>query len=202
MLGCDVAELELFQALPCPLTCGRWHEPNVAVWCVLVGRTWRCSSRQAVVAKSLGTRTRRTSTSRWTHPSSVSSGVSRTCSARSNGCALVGQITRNTEPHGFDSCQGHITKPRRLTTVVRSPWSLTSRAFEHGLSHESLRSRTAHFSQVITPSAQLSGKTIKTSPWRTSSVAMRISLRRRSVRKERVGAFLSKSLCCTRHVAT
>ncbi len=43
------------------------------------------------------------------------------------GCAIahlmVTQITLNTEPHGFDSCQGHSTEKLLNTRrLIRSPW--------------------------------------------------------------------------------
>ncbi len=90
-------------------------------------------------------------------------------------CASVGQASLKTgSPHAFDSCQWHITTPpvgfRRWSVAPGIPARLT-------------------FSKRDTPLAQLPAKLIKTSPWRTSSVAMWIGRRRRSVRKATRGGF-------------
>ena len=53
-------------------------------------------------------------------------------------CLMVTQITLNTEPHGFDPCQGHSYGKADMgyPGLIRSPWPGVS-AFE------SMRSRTA-----------------------------------------------------------
>jgi hypothetical protein len=63
-------------------------------------------------------------------------------------CLMVTQITLNTEPHGFDSCQGH-SYGKVTTTVWGPPYSLVPEApakSSAALSSRCVRAQ-AHFSQ-------------------------------------------------------
>jgi hypothetical protein len=90
-------------------------------------------------------------------------------SIMAKGVRNVTQFTLNTEPHGFDSYQEQITGSRlaastwvRMPGSALDPWSLAPSPRESRLvpihlpvvlAHASLRSRKAHFSQVMSVTA-------------------------------------------------